>query len=150
VIEETARVVRVQGRYAWVQTLRRTACEGCGSGSECGVGAVAVGLWRRPLQLRALNGVGVGEGEQVVVGLNEGALVTGSLAVYFIPLVALLGGALLGKVAAEQWGWGGADGWSIASGLVGLGLGLLWTRRFGLRAAADSRYEPVILRRAKT
>jgi sigma-E factor negative regulatory protein RseC len=149
-IEETARVLRVRGRYAWVQTLRRTACEGCGSGSECGVGAVAAGLWQRPLQLRALNGVGVGEGEQVVVGLNEGALVTGSLAVYFVPLVALLGGALLGEMAPERWGWGAAEGWSIVCGSIGLGLGLLWARRFGRRAAADPRYEPVILRRAKT
>jgi sigma-E factor negative regulatory protein RseC len=148
VIEETARVVRTQGCYAWVQTLARRPCDGCVSRSGCGAGTIAGVLGRRPVQVRAVNGLGVGAGDEVVVGLSEGALLAGSLALYLVPLAAFLSASMLGGWMAERWGFGGADLWSIAAGLLGLAMGLVWTRRFGSRAAADLRYAPVILRRA--
>jgi sigma-E factor negative regulatory protein RseC len=148
-IEEHARVVRDQGSYAWVEARRRSACEGCASGPGCGVAALARGLWRRPLQFRVLNRVGAREGEDVVVGLSERALVAGSLAVYLVPVASLLACSMLGRGLTAHFTGGVQEGWSVGAGVLGLVFGLLWTWHFGARTARDAKYQPVILRRAK-
>ena len=53
------------------------------------------------------------------VGLEEAALVRGSLAVYTVPLLGLLAGALFGDFMARQWLVPSADAMSILFGAIG-------------------------------
>ena len=90
-----------------------------------------------------LNRIQAGVGELVVLGLTEKALLQGSLAVYLVPVLALLMAAGL-----AQWIWRPAsESIVIIAGMMGLAMGLLWLRRFSRRISADHRYQPVILRR---
>jgi sigma-E factor negative regulatory protein RseC len=144
-IEESGRVVSIDGDDAWVETSRRSSCGSC-EAKGCGTGTLSQILGRKTQQLRVKNPVGAVPGDRVVLGISETALIKGSLAVYLVPLLALLGGGLFGELMAPQLELSG-EGPAIVAALIALGLSLLWLRRFNRRVADDERFNAVILRR---
>ena len=146
-IEETAWVVGQEGDHIWVEAERKSTCGQCAASKGCGTGALATVLGRRPMRMRARNTIDAHVGDQVVIGLQESALIKGSIAVYLLPLVALMVGALIGQGLAPQLGVASADKAGIVSGMMGLGLGFLWLWRFGRSIGNDERYQAKILRR---
>ncbi len=138
--EAPARVTRVEGEGgegAWVVSKAPASCGACG-GKGCG-SSVFARLWHpdEP-EFLVSNPVGAQPGEEVVIGLPEGALWQASLRVYVLPLILLLacagaGQALGGEPAAV---WGGLCGLVLAAAVLRLS-----------RKAADP---PVILRRGST
>jgi sigma-E factor negative regulatory protein RseC len=145
-IEEAALVVATEGEEAWVETSRRSSCGSC-EAKGCGTGALSQVLGRRSQRLRVQNPIAAAPGEAVVLGISESALLKGSLAVYLVPLLALLAGGLLGEVMAPQLGLP-KEGMSILVALIALACSFLWLRRFNRRVASDVRFNAVILRRA--
>lgn len=143
-IEESAHVVESEGEYAWVETERRSSCGSC-SAKGCGTGALSKILGRRSQRMKVLNPVGAKAGDEVVLGIREQALLMGSLAVYIVPIAAMLAGALLGQSLAPQWG-ADAEGASALCGLLGLAVGFLWLNRYNRNIAGDERFMATILR----
>ena len=147
-IEETGRVVRVSGKYAWVETEPVTACGSCTARSGCGTPVLARVLGRRKAPLRVANTVAAVVGDRVVLGISESGLVRGSLAVYLAPLAGLFAGALCGYFLAQGVLAHYTEPASILGAAAGLSGGLAWLGRFSRAAARDRRYQPVILRHA--
>jgi sigma-E factor negative regulatory protein RseC len=145
VIEESGRVIATEGDTAWVETSRRSSCGSC-EAKGCGTGTLSQILGRKTQQLRVNNPIGAEPGDQVVLGIEESALIKGSLAVYLVPLLALLGGGLFGELMTPQLGLSG-EGATILSALIALGLSLLWLRRFNRHVANDEQFNAVLLRR---
>jgi sigma-E factor negative regulatory protein RseC len=103
-------------------------------------------LGKRMDNIMVMNPIGAKAGDKVVVGLEEGALVLGSLAIYLVPLVLMMLGAFVGQMAATNLGFVASDGVTAIAGLFGLGLGFVWMKFFSSKIATGSRYQPVILR----
>ncbi len=143
-IEENARVVSTEGEYAWVETERRSSCGSC-SAKGCGTGALSKILGRRIQRLQVLNPIAAKPGDEVVLGIREQVLLKGSLAVYIVPLIAMLAGALLGEALAPQWG-SDPEGLSALLGLLGLATGFLWLNRYNRTLSRDKRFMATILR----
>jgi len=141
VIEETGRVVQVSGDSAWVETERTSTCAGCVAKSGCGTAILSRVMGVRRNRVRALNPVHACTGDRVVIGLQEDALVRGSLAMYLIPLMGLLVGAILGQFS------GGTESLSILFAALGFGGGLAWLHWFGRHIRADQHYQAMVLRR---
>lgn len=141
-IEETGRIVDVQGEFALVESDRRSACGGCAASEGCGTGVIARAFGNRTVTLRVLNRIDAGVGDRVVIGLEETGLVRGAFAVYAVPLLTLFAGALCG-----HWLAGGSDVAAIGGGLAGLAAGLAWLTRFSRRTRVDAAFQPVVLRR---
>jgi sigma-E factor negative regulatory protein RseC len=146
-IEETAQVVRVENASVWVETLRRSTCSGCAAENGCGSAALSKVLGRRRTVIRVLSDLPLRAGDRVVIGIAEQALVRGSLAVYAVPLLLLLLGAVAGEMGAARGLWIDSEIASATAGLTGLAAGLLWLRRFTRNIQGDHRYQPVVLRR---
>lgn len=144
-IEESGRVIRVEDDHAWVETQRKSVCGSCSASKGCGTSVLGKVLGQRRSYVRVLNPVGAKLGDEVVVGLGERAFVTGSLAVYAIPLLTLLVGAIVGEWLGVANDWG--DLAAVIGGLSGLAAGFGWLWLFARRVGADTRYQPVILRR---
>lgn len=149
-IEETAIVVERSGGFAWVETQRRSTCGTCGANKSCGTSVLANVVGRKTARMKAINTIDAAVGDEVVVGLRESALLIGSVAVYLVPLLCMLGGAMLGRILAVQWGVIAVEPVTVVAGLLGLLSGGLWLRGFTKRISNDERYQPVILRRAQT
>lgn len=144
-IEESARIVEVEGDIAWVETQRRSSCSSCSANKGCGVSVLDKVLGRRASRIKVLNELGAQPGDQVVIGIEDAALVRGSLALYATPLAAMIAGALLGEALRGLLGYG--DWLSVVAGIAGLGAGLFLVRLFSWRVRTDPRYQPVVLRR---
>jgi sigma-E factor negative regulatory protein RseC len=148
-IEESAQVVAVEGtsgEYVWVETQRQSTCGGCAANQACGTATLAKVLGKRRTRVRALNQSGAQLGERVIVGIDEAALIRGSLAVYAMPLLALLAGGIVGALLSERLQVAG-ESLTLGLGIAGLVAGLLWLKGFARRIRDDSRYQPVVLRR---
>ncbi len=142
-IEEQAVVVEAGDGYAWVETRRRSACSACATSEGCSTAVLAKAWGDRRARVRAISNLSLQPGDSVIVGLAEGALLSGSLLVYLLPLALLLAGAVLGQTVFV----GAGDEPVMLSGAVGLGLGFLVARTWSQRWRNDIRFQPVVLRR---
>lgn len=139
-MEEEAIVISVTGQHARVKLQRSTSCDSCGSKASC---ATASGEERI---VDVLNEAGAVPGQRVIIAVNPGVLLKASLTVYLLPLIALIGGAILGsKIAVQMGAANQADAWA-----AGFGFGLMvivfvgqkiWNRMI----AANSQYTPRIV-----
>ncbi|WP_296806344.1 SoxR reducing system RseC family protein [Thiocapsa sp.] len=133
-IEESGVVVSIEGQYAVVQIERRSVCGGCAANGACGTSLIERFFGRGSMQVQALNQAQASVGERVMLAISERGLLSASFAVYFVPLVGLLGGALAGDALLA----GVADGaWTDAAAFVGAALGfvlaLFWLRGYSAR-----------------
>jgi len=149
-IEESGRVVAVEGDFAWIESERTSACGSCAVSKGCGTSAIAKVFGRRRMQLRVVNRINARVGDDVVVGISESGLLRGSLAVYAAPLAGLFTGALTGHLAGRQLLAAGSDLLSIGGALGGFLAALLWLRHFSRTSAKDVAYQPVVLRQHMT
>lgn len=146
-IEETARVVRVDGQDAWVETQRKSTCSSCAAQYGCGTSTLAKVLGKRRALIRVLTRLDLEPGDRVVLGIHERALVRGSVAVYAVPIILMLLGAIGGEFGAQQNLWSSGELASIVLGISGLGGGLYWLARFTRRIRNDRDFQPVVLRK---
>ena len=147
-VEEQGRVVAIEEQFAWVETQRTSACQSCSVNKGCGSGVLSKILGQRTTVVKALNQADAAVDDNVVVGLREDALVKGSLAIYAVPLLTMLVGALMGDALAASWQSDDRDAVAILFAGMGLAIGFLWLRFFSRKTAADERYQPVVLRKA--
>mgnify|MGYP001116260144 FL=1 len=140
-ITETGRVLQVEGEWALVACRRQVDCARCAAGRGCGGGVLGKLLGDRLHQVRAATGaVPVATGDRVLIGLSEDAVLRAAAAVYLVPLLMALAGAVgLGLILP-----GGELG-AVAGAALGLLLGLRWARTYGERHGADATLQPVVL-----
>jgi sigma-E factor negative regulatory protein RseC len=145
IVTETAEVIEVDGEHAWVETRRKAVCDACAVRKGCGSGIISR-MFRGRARLRVENTIGARVGERVVLGIEDSALVRASLAVYMMPLVWMLLGALAGQMAANALAWERTDGITALAGVFGLLAGFLWLRRYARHSARDPAHRPNMLR----
>ncbi|MEJ2552846.1 MAG: SoxR reducing system RseC family protein [Gammaproteobacteria bacterium] len=148
-IEQIATVVALEGDSAWVETRRQSACGACARSEGCGAGLFAKAFGFDSPQLKVTRNGNVSIGDCVVIGIDERALVRGSFAAYMMPILFMLGFALLGEtVMSPRLGSAALDLAGVLGGAVGLVVGLIWLKRHSRRIRDDRRYQPLILHRA--
>ena len=140
-IEERGRVVKVDSAFVWVETQRKSACSKCQANKSCGQGVMNRLLPSRSHgYIRAVNRYPLHEGDEVTIALPEDAIVSASFLVYLVPLLMLIGGALLGTLIHL------GEPVVIGLSLLGLASGFGFVRWWSRRTSVEGRYEPVVLR----
>lgn len=145
-IETQAKVVRTDGDVAYVEARNSSGCGSCGSSKECGTALLSQIFGGSKREFRVLNAVGARTGENVVIGLEDGALLKGSMAMYLLPLALLFIGAISGVSLAPDAGL--QDLYSMFGGGAGLVAGFTWVKLYALRLGANRHFQPVILRKS--
>ncbi|NVK38124.1 MAG: SoxR reducing system RseC family protein [Gammaproteobacteria bacterium] len=94
-VEESARVLKVDGDVVWVQAIAKSACGSCQAQKGCGHSLLAkVGQKQIDLPV-ARNGLDVQENDQVIIGVPEQAILRSSMLMYGLPLGTMIAMALL-------------------------------------------------------
>jgi len=145
-IEQDALVVTVEGELAEVETQRQSACGDCSARSGCGTSLLAEVFGKRRSRLWVSNPIQARVGERVVIGLQERPFLRAAINLYATPLLAMMGGALIGEWLAERSSSSVELG-ALVGGLSGLLAGFMWLRRFARSSRNDREYRPVVLRR---
>lgn len=133
-------VVRLEGRYAWVQALGPGhACRGCAQSDSCGSSRLAAGQGelgaRKPLLIRLPNTIGARPGDAVTIRAADGAVLRAAWLAYGMPLLLALVSALAVKA------WIGSEIATFIAMLFGLGAGILLLHWHGLES---QRREPIL------
>ncbi len=148
-IEEEAVIVSVDGEFAEVQVQRRTACGSCSAKAGCGNALFSSLFGNKRSGLQVLNRIQARPGDRVVIGLREASFLRAAFALYAIPLVAMIGGAISGEWLALRIASASTEPASLIGGLLGLVGGLGWVRLFAHRSSRDPAYQASVLRRAR-
>ncbi len=125
--EMRAVVLELRGDQAAIAPVGNFGCSHCNSGNGCGSGKLArMFCSNKPRKFIANNSAQARVGDEVNVVLPEGMLLHSSLLMYMLPLMLLLGGALLG---ASLGGTDAArDGYAVLGALLGLLAGFAASR----------------------
>ncbi len=124
--------------WATVATEKKSACGGCAKGQDC-----RPCLSRSKMVADVLNSVDAKEGDLVTVSLNSSALIKSAALMYLTPVAGLLAGALIGASVSIDLPVS-ETGAAIASGFMGLGLGILMTSYISRRMAKNTKFTPTI------
>ena len=144
-IETPALVVSTDDTYAYVEPYSGGSCSSCSTTGSCGTAIFGKIFTQKPRVFRALNSIQAKAGEPVVIGLQEGVLLTSSLMVYMIPLLFIFAGAILASLAGSTREL--QEQYSIWGSGVGLAAGFAWIKWFHWRFATANKYQAEILRR---
>ena len=145
-IEESGRVVAVESGAGWIETIRHTACQSCSARKGCGHSLMDSQRAGARARVRAMSDdATLACGDQVVVGIPEGALVRGAVMLYLMPLVLMFLAALLGA-ALPAGPLPGGD-LSAPLGVAGLVIGFLINRWYSHTHASDPRLHPQVMRK---
>lgn len=145
-VEGIARVVRVEGKVAWLEPEQTTSCGSCASKAACGHGDAGIGTVARRIEARRFRldneWERLQEGDRVVLGVDDRALVKAALLAYGLPLFSAIAA---GGLAQGAWG---DDATTLLAMAAGLGFGLLAARLGARRLSARGDLSPRYLRRA--
>jgi len=146
VIEEHARVIAVQNGQLLLEAQTKASCSACAVKQGCGTSVVSKWVGRKFTRFQAPNTVNARVGDEVVVGLAEEAMLKGSVLVYLLPLLAMIGFALLADslIAADT---PSRDLMVLIAAVAGFSLMLVISRLLLSTGSNSSKLTPVVLRK---
>lgn len=143
-IEEQAIVVRVEGDRAYLEVERGEPCGMCGATQGCGVSMWGRLFSNRHGSMSLPNSLQLGIGDRVVVAVDDGALLSGALIAYLLPLLLVCAGGFVGAMLGSSRIQ--SDWYGVLGAVCGLASGLIMVRRIGHVAGR----QPTMLRRTDT
>lgn len=145
-IEEQVVVTSTTESGAWVEGIQQSACGSCSAKAGCGQHTMSklgkkVTLWLPFSTENKVSKDTLTVGQQIVVGLPEGAILRSTFVLYGVPLAALVLGAIAGHSLGGELG-------SIIASVVFLGLGFNIAGRLSDRNKLN--WQPQFLRDCTT
>lgn len=146
-IEELGKVVAIEasaeGQVIVVETEIKTTCNACQVQSSCGTSAIAKALNPKKQALRFAHQGQVELGQSIKIGIPEERLLSASALVYLLPLVGLIGGAMLAQWLAPALG-GQSELWQVLCGGALAAMAFYTVKQF-LNGRAQQHYCPQLL-----
>ena len=145
-IEEHARVIAVENGQLLLEAQTKASCSACAVKQGCGTSVISKWLGRKFTRFQAPNTVNARVGDEVVVGLAEEAMLKGSVLVYLLPLLAMIGFALLADslIAADT---ASRDLMVLIAAVAGFSLMLVISRLLLSSGSNSIKLTPVVLRK---
>ncbi|KPJ94617.1 MAG: hypothetical protein AMJ53_04915 [Gammaproteobacteria bacterium SG8_11] len=145
-IEEQGVVVAVKDEWVWVETERKTVCGQCAANKGCGTSVLAKLFGKKANAIAVIKTLPAQIGDQVIIGIEENSLVKGSLLIYALPLVLLIGFGLLGEVVSAQVLLSNTDILTVLFAVFGLAVGFFWLKHISSAIRLDPTYQPKLLK----
>lgn len=144
-LEEQGVVVELNDDFAWVRTERKSSCQQCSAKSSCGTGALSEYLGRKESDVRVIKNQAVKIGDHVTIGVEETALLTGSLLLYIVPLFTLFASAMGYEYLSQRQNLPEQEFFVVLAGLLGLGSGFLLTRLISRKYFNTPHHQAIII-----
>jgi sigma-E factor negative regulatory protein RseC len=144
-LTETGRVVAVDADGLWVETIRKSTCGVCAAQKACGHGLINRMTDGKRSYIHVLPGDHATQecsvDDQVRICIPEEVILRGSFVAYLLPLICMLGGALLAVDILP----GSGDGAAAIGAVAGLAVGFGGVRWHALSHRNDPGFQPVLL-----
>lgn len=124
-IEQSAKVLHTLEDEVVIEVRRQTACGSCSAKAGCGKSLLDNVFKIKPLLLSIPNTIGARENDDVIVGLNESAILQASFYLYFFPLIIMIFFAVAASyLFSSQF----SEIFSIVAAIIGLFVGSRMSR----------------------
>lgn len=120
-----------------VKVQRTSACESCSLKSGCGQSTLTKMSGEHCLELDVANTLNAKPGDEVLIAIPESGLMSASIRVYFLPLLLMLVGAMVGDFIEPE-----TEIWTSILGLAGLIVGFYWARLYSQGQADNVQFQP--------
>jgi len=123
-IEQRAKVLKIENNMMWIDTSPQSACQSCQQRNQCSATTFenAFISQRKPLQL--FNSISAQTGDWIVIGINETTLLKSTALLYLLPIISMVIFSVIGNLIELN------EISIILSSLVGLGIGGVISRWF--------------------
>tara|TARA_R110001592_G_scaffold24536_1_gene94403 strand:+ start:12083 stop:12568 length:486 start_codon:yes stop_codon:yes gene_type:complete len=128
-------------KIARVKVQRTSSCESCSLKSGCGQSSLTKLSSNHCLELDVENTLDAKSGDEVLISIPESGLMTASLRIYFIPLLLMVLGAVIGDLLDSQSDVV-SEIWTMLLSLAGLIIGFYWARMFSQKQAFHKDFLP--------
>jgi sigma-E factor negative regulatory protein RseC len=145
-LEERGIVIELDNQFAIVKTIRHSSCGNCAANKGCGTASLSSFFGQKANYVRVVNKLAAKVGDQVVIGLQEQALLKSSLMLYLLPLLCLFIAVLGYEFLVTTFQWPNYELLTVLVGLSGLFFGLKWVKYTTANLLKDARYHPVMLK----
>ncbi len=148
-LKETGTVVAVEADGLWVETLKQSACAKCAAKQGCGqrlLGSLSPGsnmTFIKALFTEVSREEKWLNGDQVVLGVEENALVLAAVLAYCVPLLGFMLGMLIAVHAFDA-----GDVVAAIGAFVGLGVGAMLVKVYSLSARRKDVFQAYVLNKA--
>lgn len=142
-VEESARVLKVEGDVVWVQAIAKSACGSCQAQKGCGHSLLAK-AGQKQIDLPVdRNDFDVHENDQVIIGVPEQAILRSSLLMYGIPLMAMMAVAMVSSLLGVE------EKIAVLLAFIAMVLGFVWVNSHS-KSLKFSQWHPKLMRKAQT
>ncbi len=137
-IEDIGVVTKTDGVTASIIVRKKDFCDGCTTKGTCE-------STDEGMEIKALNTVQAKVGQTVKVSLGPQTFLKGTILVYGIPLIAFIGGTIMGKIIAlEYFNGTDSDLVAAATGFAVFIISLFGIKIWAKKAASATEYKPFI------
>ena len=137
-IEDIGVVTKTDGVTASIIVRKKDFCDGCTAKGTCE-------STEEGMEIKALNTVQAKVGQTVKVSLGSQTFLKGTILVYGIPLIAFIGGTIMGKIIAlEYFNGTDSDLVAAATGFAVFIISLFGIKIWAKKAASATEYKPFI------
>ena len=140
-ITENGIVTQANPSIAWIKTTRSGTCESCSSHGSC-----EVENSQKEMTVKVKNTLNVGEGDQVLIGLETRPILFVTFLLYVFPIILLLIGALIGNSLAPSFQMDPSFG-SMILGFLFFGFSFYIIRKKNDTLAKKEKYKPFLVRK---
>jgi len=99
-IEESAIVISSDNDIIVIETQKKSSCGSCSVNKTCGTGIISKYFSPKTIEFSIKNTINAKVGDAIIVGINERVFLLGSFLMYILPLLFILGFALIGDFIA--------------------------------------------------
>lgn len=121
-----------------VKTQRQSSCSACQMKSSCGQGLLSQISEGKGLELELENNLNAKPGDVVMLSVPDAGVLSASLLMFMLPLLALMMGGGLAQLADFN------ELQTVIIALLSLAAGFLFVNRFSAKQVEDPKYMPVI------
>jgi len=145
-LKEYGIVVELENQFAIVKTIRQNSCGHCAANKGCGTASLSTFFGQKANYVKVVNKLSAKVGDQVIIGLQEQALLKSSLMLYLLPLFFLFIAVMGYEFLVTIFQWPTYEILTVLVGLLGLFIGLKWVKHITAKMLTDPRYHPVMLK----
>ncbi|RLA23425.1 MAG: Fis family transcriptional regulator [Gammaproteobacteria bacterium] len=146
-IEELAVVRAVQGDIIILDSYQKPSCGGCVQKSSCGTSVLGRFMGNKEVELTVQSDLSLNPGDQVLIGIEESAMLWGALSVYILPLLMFFLFGMVGNQVAEALNFKETELVSLFFAVTGFALSFLLLKKNFLWGQNVDRFNPVIIRK---
>lgn len=140
-IEEQVRVIKSHQGYILVESLSNNACGACAVKAGCGQQLLPHFGRNQALRIKVNKNNSLNIDDQVIIGIDERALIKSSILVYGLPLISFIL-MVLGTHTFLEF----SEPLVVIAGLCGLMIGFILSSFFTSLLNAKHPVEPILLR----